>query len=267
MFASIIKAFDGLTVLARVEWHAPDPRNQTVHRGVTLYSAGRGSPDSRFTAGIDISHYQPVVDWDKAAASGIAFAFIKATEGTTLRDQSFVDHWSRAKRANVLRGAYHFFRPKQDAVAQAKLFLAQLGDPGELPPVLDVEVADGVAPAQIADGVHAWIDVVTSGLGRPLIYTSPSFGNTLPATADLASKADLWVAHWAAQEPASVAGWKKWTFWHFTNKATVAGISGTAGIDEDWFNGSVAELLAYSADFVASRSRNGVINNCDDAKS
>ena len=106
-----------------------------------------------------------------------------------------------------------------------------------------------------------------SGLGRPLIYTSPSFGNTLPATADLASKADLWVAHWAAQEPASVPGWKKWTFWQFTNKATVAGISGTAGIDEDWFNGSVPELHAYSADFVAARSRNDVIKNCDDAKS
>jgi len=261
MFATTIQAFNGLTVLARVEWHGPDFQNHAVHRGVTLYTSAQPNSGLALADGVDLSGYQPVVDFAKTAASGVAFAFIKATEGTTLVDHAFVRHWVEAKQARLLRGAYHFFRPKQDAVAQARLFLAQLSDPGELPPVLDVEVADGVAAAQIVAGIGAWLDVVAGSFGRPLIYTSPSFWNLLPATAELATKADLWIAHWGARTPASANGWQRWTFWQFTNRATVAGIPGMDDMDEDRFNGSVEELRAYSAEFVAARPRK--VDGCD----
>lgn len=253
MFSLTVQSFGGLPVLARVEWHAPDFQNRAVHRGVTLYAPTQVATPVATATGVDVSGYQPTVDWQKVAASGIAFAFIKATEATTLVDHAFARHWAQAKEAKLLRGAYHFFRPKVDAAAQARFFLAQLEDPGELPPVLDVEVADGVAPAQVVAGVHAWLDVVAGSLGRPIIYTSPSFWNALPGAADVAARADLWVAHWGAHVPASVNGWQRWTFWQFTNKATVSGIPGTADMDEDQFNGSVAELRAYSAKFLRDR--------------
>jgi len=263
MLTTATKAFDQLDVLARVEWHPPDFQNHATHRGVTLYARARGSADSTVALGVDLSGYQPIVEWDKAVASGIAFAFIKATEGTTLVDRAFRSHWADAKSANVLRGAYHFFRPKVDAVAQARAFLAQLDDRGELPPVLDAEVVDGVAPAQVVAGVDAWVDVVASALGRPLIYTSPSFWNALPATTELARKADLWVAHWGARVPAAVNGWGKWTFWQFTNKATISGIPGAAEMDENRFNGSLAELRAYSTQFESARSKDSATVVCD----
>jgi len=37
MFSTAMQTFNGLTVLARVEWHPPDFQNAVVHRGVTLY--------------------------------------------------------------------------------------------------------------------------------------------------------------------------------------------------------------------------------------
>jgi hypothetical protein len=37
MFATTIRTFGTLMVLARVEWHVPDFQNGVVHRGVTLY--------------------------------------------------------------------------------------------------------------------------------------------------------------------------------------------------------------------------------------
>lgn len=40
MFSTTTKTFGTLTVLARVEWHAPDFLNKVVHRGVTLYQPG-----------------------------------------------------------------------------------------------------------------------------------------------------------------------------------------------------------------------------------
>jgi lysozyme len=254
MFSLTVQSFGGLPVLARVEWHAPDFQNRAVHRGVTLYAPTQVTPPAGPATGVDVSGYRPTVDWQKVAASSIAFAFIKATEATTLVDHAFARHWAQAKQAKLLRGAYHFFRPKLDAAAQGRFFIAQLEDPGELPPVLDVEVTDDVAPAQVVAGVRAWVDVVAGSLGRPIIYTSPSFWNALPGAAEVAGKADLWVAHWGARVPASVGGWPRWTFWQFTNTASVSGIPGTADMDEDQFNGSVAELHAYSAEFVHNRT-------------
>lgn len=266
MFATVMRAFDGLGVLARVEWHAPDFQNHTVHRGVTLYAPIGGTSNVSLAVGVDLSGYQPIVDWEKVVASGPAFAFIKATEGTTLLDHAFANHWSQARQANLLRGAYHFFRPRLDAMAQANFFLAQLGDdPGELPPVLDVEAADRVTASEVVAGVRVWIDAVARALGRAVIYTSPSFWHALPAAPDLASNADLWVADWAAHEPTSFDGWPRWTFWQFTNKASISGIPGVADMDEDRFNGSLAELRTYSERFKAARPRSGATQACGEA--
>ena len=39
--------------------------------------------------GIDVSHFQGVVDFAAAAANGISFAYIKATEGTSESSSSY----------------------------------------------------------------------------------------------------------------------------------------------------------------------------------
>ena len=251
LFASATKTFGTVTVLARVELHSPDFQNHVVHRGVTLYEPVHRPVDLLVHAtGVDVSGYQPHVNWAEVTASGVAFAFIKATEAATLVDHAFADHWGRAKNAGLLRGAYHFLRPKQDAVAQAQFFLAQLADRGELPPVLDVEVADGVPLPHIAAGVSTWLDHVVAKLGRAIVYASPGFWNLLPLIPNIATQADLWVANWGAASPMKVNGWQSWTFWQYTNKATIAGVPGTGAMDENRFNGSPAELKAYSDAFV-----------------
>jgi lysozyme len=262
LFSVVMHGFGALNVLARVEWHDPDFQNHTVHRGVTLYEpipslVGVGAPGevrAPLPLGIDVSGYQPKVDWTQVAGGGISFAFVKATEGTTLVDHSFASHWAGASAARVLRGAYHFFRSRLDGRAQAHLFLAQLrSDPGELPPVLDVEVADGVAGSLVVAGVNAWLDVVTAELGRPIIYTMPGFWNTLPVIPGIAERADLWVANWEAKSPASVKGLPSWKFWQFTNHATITGIPGHAAMDESRFNGTAADLAAYSQAVISAR--------------
>jgi len=121
--------------------------------------------------------------------------------------------------------------------------------------VLDVEVVNGVPLTQIAAGVDTWLSIVTASVGRPIVYTSPSFWNALPGVSEIASNADLWVANWGARVPAVVHGWSKWTFWQFTNKATISGIPGTADMDEDRFSGSLADLHAYSTSFLASHCK------------
>src|SRR3954471_21486658 len=96
-------------------------------------------------SGIDVSHYQQEIDWQQVRRVGVAFAFIKASEGINVSDPMFNHNWRGAKAARILRGAYHFFRPQLDAEAQVNLFLDRIqNDAGELPPVLDVEVLTNV---------------------------------------------------------------------------------------------------------------------------
>ncbi|TAE47696.1 MAG: hydrolase, partial [Oscillatoriales cyanobacterium] len=62
--------------------------------------------------GIDVSDYQPNVNWQAVAKGGILFAFVKSTEGATLVSQTFARNWGGIKAAGIQRGAYHFFRPE-----------------------------------------------------------------------------------------------------------------------------------------------------------
>jgi GH25 family lysozyme M1 (1,4-beta-N-acetylmuramidase) len=74
--------------------------------------------------GIDISRYQDVKDYSLFNSSGIAFCYIKATDGTALLSTKFATQWEGVGKTSVMKGAYHFFRPTQDPKAQADFFIS-----------------------------------------------------------------------------------------------------------------------------------------------
>ena len=89
--------------------------------------------------GIDVSYAQGEIDWHAVRAAGVAFAFVKATEGTSIQDARFARNWVEAKSAGIRRGAYHFFHFGDDPVAQASDFLASAKpQEGDLLPAVDV---------------------------------------------------------------------------------------------------------------------------------
>ena len=65
--------------------------------------------------GIDISHYQGKIDWDKLRDSNIEgyplrFVMIKSTEGSSRTDNRFKENFRQAREHGLIRGAYHFCR-------------------------------------------------------------------------------------------------------------------------------------------------------------
>ena len=201
--------------------------------------------------GIDVSHYDGTIDWAKVKASGIDFAFIKATQNTTFVDPQFATNWKDAGAAGVIRGAYHFFQPEIDAVAQADFFVATAGVPahGDLPLALDLEVTDMVAGATVAADARTFLSRVQEKTGRvPVVYTSASFWMTMgsPAATGFADVA-LWDANWTTNCPTIPPAWTTWTFWQNSSTGTVPGISGSGNVDLDQFNGSLAALQDYVA--------------------
>ena len=139
-------------------------------------------PEGFDVHGIDVSHYQENIDWERLRnaslnSSPVSFVFIKATEGTTLLDDNFNLNFYEAKQNDFIRGAYHFFLPDVDAQKQARFFLKQVHlEPGDLPPVLDVEKAGRLTETQLQKAVKTWLDIVEKEYGvKPIIYTGYKF--------------------------------------------------------------------------------------------
>ena len=187
--------------------------------------------------GIDVSHHQGTIDWRAVEADGVRFAFVKASEGTTFTDPAFRGNWAVLGETHILRGAYHRFRPRQDAAAQAAHFLAVAPvREGSLPPVLDVEATEGVSDARLVRGVRTWLAEVERRTGvRPVVYTKPGFRRAHLGTA-LDDHA-LWIAQYGERAPS-----ERWTFWQHSERGRVAGIA--REVDLDRFNGSHDELAA-----------------------
>lgn len=193
------------------------------------------------TPGIDVSYYQPTIDWKRVRKAGVLFAFIRVSDGATFADPAFDKHWSKARPTGILRGAYQYFRPDENARVQADLLIDKIKhDPGELPPVIDVENTGGKSAKQIARGIAIWVERVRERLGvEPIIYTGPDFWKTAVDNADFTTQ-PLWLAHYTTSCPTVPAPWRRWTFWQYSERGEVFGITGP--VDLDVFAGTYAEL-------------------------
>lgn len=200
--------------------------------------------------GIDVSHYQPSIDWNAVFHAGFQYCFIKATEGLGSVDRSFAGHWRHARAAELMCGAYHFFRPAVSPAAQASLFLRALPrlEPGDLPPVLDLEVPKdwiSIDASERAPLALEWLETVERSLGvTPMVYLSPAFAGDILANAPALARFRVWLAHYTtAEKPAVPKPWNSWTFWQHCNART-PGIP--VPVDLNRFNGSRNQLKALT---------------------
>ena len=193
-----------------------------------------------YATGVDVSHYQGLISWTQVAAKSYRFTYQKATEGTTFVDATYPVNRAGAEGMGLRFGAYHFARPAgtgpasivASAIAQADHFVTVAQpQPGELPPVLDLEVTGGLGANALAQWAQAWLDEVKARTGvSGFVYASPNFWKErLANTSSFALNGyKLWVAHWtkggSPSVPAGNWGGLGWTFWQWTDCASVPGI-------------------------------------------
>jgi len=189
--------------------------------------------------GIDVSHHQGEVDWGEVKADGMVFAFAKATEGDDFVDPMFDRHWTAMKEAGLVRGAYHFFDPNVDAAVQAENFIATVTlSPGDLPPVLDIEITRGVSREGIDEDIRLWLEKVETAYGvKPILYSDPKF--IAEYLGSQFSEHPLWLAEYTGEPPEPPEGWEAWTFWQYSQHGQIKGITGT--VDKSQFRGTVAD--------------------------
>lgn len=197
--------------------------------------------------GVDVSYYQGNVSWSQVKGSGRQFAFARISDGLNYPDTTFAQNWPAMKAAGLVRGSYQFFRPSQDAGLQAQMVLDKLAaagglKPGDLPPVLDLESADGLASSVVVAKAKAWLAKVEAAIKvKPIVYTAAFMSNVIGTNF---SGYTLWVANYQTTCPTMPSGWTDWHFWQSSDSGSVPGISGN--VDVNFFNGTLAALQTHT---------------------
>ena len=141
-------------------------------------------PEGFPTIGIDVSHHQGKMDWEKlfnrtGYDSLIHFVYCKATEGHTHTDSQWKRNRKILNNFGIPNGAYHFFIPTDPPLPQARHFLKHWKKRDiDLPPVLDVET-EGLSDKDLVAKMKIWLKEIEERSGmRPIIYTSLHFYET-----------------------------------------------------------------------------------------
>jgi lysozyme len=195
--------------------------------------------------GVDVSHHQGEIDWDKVANQGIQFAYIKASEGENLQDERFPENWSGSSRAAIIPGAYHYYSLCAAPALQAANFLASAPPSGtvSLPPAVDLEFGGNCAkrpsPAAFQADLRVFLAAVEASWNRPVVlYVSPEF---FPYVKGRFPGHPVWVRDIWGRPDAAEFG--RWQFWQYANRGRLHGIS--SSVDLDVFAGSHRDFDAF----------------------
>lgn len=180
--------------------------------------------------GIDVSHHQGPIEWERVAGDDISFAYIKATEGGDFVDPRFQENWIGSGEAGLARGAYHFFTLCSSGDVQARHFLLTAPpEAGALPPAVDLEIAGNCRAAPEAATVRRELDeflqLVEAATGQTvLLYVGDDFEERYRVAETLGRP--LWVRRFLRRP--DVRGW---VVWQVTGFAHVDGIDGAVDLD------------------------------------
>ena len=214
-----------------VDKHLSDVRNIQVlenHKGKVI--------------GIDVSEFQGKVDWNDIEILEekypVQFVFIRATAGNDRVDAQFKRNWDGAKENKIMRGAYHYYRPNENSIEQANLFIKTVKlQKGDLPPVLDIERLPKNQPLDsLKKGLKRWLTKVEAHYQvRPIIYTGERYYSDF--LKEEFSEYLFWIANYNFYREKIE---DDWLFWQFTEKASLPGIKHR--VDVNIYNGDLEQL-------------------------
>ena len=205
-------------------------------------------PEGHSVYGIDISRHQGIIDWEKLKSehspeAPISFVYIKASEGSDFKDSKFAENFKNARKHGFARGAYHYFSTTSSGATQANLFINTVKlQPGDLPPVLDIEEKPKNKKKYIEEA-KIWLKKIEEHYGvKPIIYASSKYKKKYlddPFFKEYPS----WVAHYYI--PRLTEG-EEWLMWQCSDLGVIPGIK--EKVDINIFNGSEKQFKALLID-------------------
>lgn len=195
------------------------------------------------TLGIDVSEWQPAVDWQAVKEAGVEFVMIRVgyrgtEQGALHPDGSAQSHYEGAKAAGLKVGCYFFSQAitVAEALDEAELTL-QLTENWELdmPMVYDWEYVSetartaNVSPRTLTDATKAFCERVRSAGHTPMVYFNANQASQRLYLSELTD-----YGFWLAQYRYTMNYAYKVDMWQFTCTGTVPGIEGDVDLNL-WF--------------------------------
>jgi len=199
---------------------------------------------TKFTVrGVDISHHNPIIDWNEVHEQNIGFVYMKATGGISHLDRNYIYNYKAAKDKGIKAGSYHFYLFAASGEEQARHFIRTAKcESGDLYPAIDVEHSPDNPYSQDT----AYISIVINELKvlenelyeyygvHPLIYTNRDchklyINNNFPDNMIWMCDLDI--------EPSDI---DNWIIWQFSHKGELPGVAGN--IDLNYFRYTYDQL-------------------------
>ena len=191
--------------------------------------------------GIDVSKYQKDIDWDKVAADGVEYAFIRVgsrgygAKGTLLKDEYFHQNVKGALAAGVKAGAYFFSQALtvEEALAEAELVIGELaGYEITYPVAVDIERVEGQVARQDAltkakrtAVCLAFCKKIAEAGYTPMIYgDAETFSELLDAEA--LAEYDFWIC----ETEGDTSFPYEFAVWQYSHEGKVDGIGGDTSL-------------------------------------
>ena len=205
--------------------------------GIALLSMD-ALPDGVTAQGIDVSEHQGRIDWDAVKASGIDFAILRVGFGAPSFggrvDYQFNRNISECERLGIPYGVYvySYAFDNQQAADEASMVIDCLsGHNPRLPVYYDLEdktiIADG-RQSGIASRAQTFCNKISSAGYKPGIYANLNWFNNI--LTDPVFKSGSW-DHWIAQYNSQCHYTASYSFWQYTSRGKVSGISGNVDMN------------------------------------
>lgn len=194
--------------------------------------------------GIDVSKYQPSINWESVKASGVNFVIIRcgyrgASTGSLIQDPYFTSHIKGAKDVGLKVGIYFFSTAlnEAEAVEEASMCAALCEGYGiNYPVFLDVEPSsrpgyNTLSVDQRTSNIKAFCSTISSAGYTPGLYANKTWLTEKINTSALSCK--IWLAQYNSAGPTYTG---HYDIWQYTSKGSVNGISGNVDMNKSYLS-------------------------------
>lgn len=200
-------------------------------------STGSGS------LGIDVSKYQPSINWAAVKSSGVDYVIIRcgyrgSSTGALIEDPYFKSHIKGAKAAGLKVGVYFFTTAltEAEAVEEASMCAYLCNGYGlDFPIFMDCESSpragyNGMSASQRTAIIKAFCNTVRSAGYSAGVYANKTWLSSYMHAGEL-SGYKIWLAQYNSAPTYS----GKYDMWQYTSKGSVNGISGYVDMNKCYY--------------------------------
>lgn len=214
--------------------------------GGVEYDFGEGGTVSTGsgTLGIDVSKYQPSINWSSVKSSGVDYVIIRcgyrgSSTGVLVEDPYFKSHIKGAKAAGLKVGVYFFTTAvtEAEAVEEASMCAYLCNGYGlDFPIFMDCENSpragyNGMSSGQRTAIIKAFCNTIRSAGYSAGVYANKTWLTSYMNAGEL-SGYKIWLAQYNSAGP-TYSG--KYDMWQYTSKGSVNGISGYVDMNKCYY--------------------------------